>query len=178
MEGFIMDFDLKNAPEAFPKFIKEELDSRGWTQEDLSEIVGRQSSVISGLINGKRIVSADIASDLVSAFGTTAQFWMNLEVAYQLLLESRENKTIIRKAQIFTIAPVKEWTWKKRRIFLQKDFWLINLYRFRRTANSLLGLTLATSPIRRALYSSIKNGLISESILPPKKVRNLPMQTS
>ncbi len=105
-----MSFDLRNVAEAFPpgEFIKEEIDARGWSQEDLAEIVGRQSSVISGLINGKRSISPEIASDLASAFGTTAQFWMNLESAYQLFIESHADKTVRRKAQIYSIAPVKE----------------------------------------------------------------------
>jgi HTH-type transcriptional regulator / antitoxin HigA len=105
-----MDLDMRNVAEAFPpgEFIKEELDARGWTQEDLAEIIGRQSSVISGLINGKRAVSPDIASDLASAFGTTAQLWMNLESAYQLFIESHQDVSVVRKSQIYSIAPVKD----------------------------------------------------------------------
>lgn len=98
------------AAEIFPpgEFIKEELEARGWTQEDLAEIMGRQSSVISGLVNGKRAVSPDIASDLAATFGTTAQFWMNLETAYQLFTESREDETVVRKARLYAKAPIKE----------------------------------------------------------------------
>lgn len=98
------------AAEVFPpgEFIKEELEARGWTQEDLAEIMGRQSSIISGLVNAKRAVSPDIASDLAAAFGTTAQFWMNLETAYQLFTESRADETVARKARLYAKAPIKE----------------------------------------------------------------------
>jgi HTH-type transcriptional regulator / antitoxin HigA len=105
-----MSLDTRNVAAAFPpgEFIKEELEARGWSQEDFAEIMGRQSSIISGLVNGKRAVSPDIASDLASAFGTTAQFWMNLETAYQLFEEGRPDQTVARKARLFAKAPIKE----------------------------------------------------------------------
>jgi HTH-type transcriptional regulator / antitoxin HigA len=105
-----MSFDIRNVAEAFPpgEFIKEELEGRGWTQEDLAEIIGRQPSIVSGLINGKRAVSPAIAADLAEAFGTTAQLWMNLESAYQLHSESRSDNAVARKARLFEKVPVKE----------------------------------------------------------------------
>src|SRR6266852_4411225 len=100
------------AAEVFPpgEFIREELEARGWTQEDLADIMGRQSSIISGLVNAKRAVSPDVASDLAAAFGTTAQFWMNIETAHQLFTESRADETVARKARLYAKAPIKEMT--------------------------------------------------------------------
>lgn len=105
-----MGLDIRNVAEAFPpgEFIKEELEARGWTQEDLAEIMSRQPSIISGLVNGKRAVSSDIASDLAAAFGTTSQFWMNLETAYQLFVENRASEAVARKARLYAKAPIKE----------------------------------------------------------------------
>lgn len=106
-----MNLDIRNVAEAFPpgEFIKEELEARGWSQEDLAEIMGRQSSIVSALVNGKRAVSPDIASGLADAFGTTAQFWMNLETAYQLFTETGgANEAVARKARLFAKAPIKE----------------------------------------------------------------------
>src|SRR5258706_10024104 len=105
-----MSLDARNVAEAFPpgEFIKEELEARGWTQEDLADITGRQSSIISGLVNGKRAVSPDIASELAAAFGTSAQFWMNLETSYRLFAETRNDGTVARKARLYAKAPIKE----------------------------------------------------------------------
>jgi len=66
--------------EVFPpgEFIKEELEERGWSQSDLAEILGIHESVISGLINGKKSVTPEIAKTLGAAFGTSAQLWMNI----------------------------------------------------------------------------------------------------
>ncbi len=103
-------FDITQVAEAFPpgEFIKDELEARGWTQEDLSEITGLPSPVISNIINAKRAISPDIASSFAAAFGTTAQFWMNLETSYQLFSETRADASISRKARLFALAPIKE----------------------------------------------------------------------
>jgi len=105
-----MAFDARNVAEAFPPgdFIKEELEARGWRQEDLAEIMGRAPAIISNLINGKQSISLEIASDLAAVFGTTAQLWLNLESAYRLFLGDPVNDTITRKARLFEIAPVKD----------------------------------------------------------------------
>jgi HTH-type transcriptional regulator/antitoxin HigA len=101
--------DIRNVAEAFPpgEFIKDELEARGWTQEDLAEITGMASPVISNIINAKRALSPDVASNLAAAFGTTAQFWMNLETSYQLFSESHADGDIQRKAKLFSRADRK-----------------------------------------------------------------------
>jgi len=104
--------DIRDVAEAFPpgEFIKDELEARGWTQDDLAEITGLSSPVISNIINTKRSISPDLASSFAAAFGTTAQFWMNLETSYQLFTESRADVAIARKARLFSLAPIKEMT--------------------------------------------------------------------
>ncbi len=104
--------DIRDVAEAFPpgEFIKDELEARGWTQEDLAEITGLASPVISNIINTKRAISPDVASSIAAAFGTTAQFWMNLETSYQLFTESTADISISRKARLFALAPIKEMT--------------------------------------------------------------------
>ena len=63
-------------------FIREELDERGWTQAHLAEIIGKTPGMVNKLINGKRKVTPDIAQGLSAAFGTSAEYWTNLETAY------------------------------------------------------------------------------------------------
>jgi HTH-type transcriptional regulator/antitoxin HigA len=94
--------------EAFPpgEFLKEELDARGWTQEDLANILGRQTSVVSAIVNGKRAISLDIATDLGEAFDTGLEYWMNLETIYRSFLKSKRDSSIARRAKLFAKAPV------------------------------------------------------------------------
>ena len=96
--------------EVFPPgdFIKEELEAREWTQTDLAEILGRPQRLVSEIINGKRAVSPETAKGLGEAFGTGAQFWMNLESAYQLARTQNPDDDVARKASLYSKAPIQE----------------------------------------------------------------------
>src|SRR4051812_3377615 len=65
-------------------FIREELEARGWTQADLAKIMGRPEPAINQMINNKRGITAESALELSAAFGTSPEFWMNLDSAYRL----------------------------------------------------------------------------------------------
>jgi addiction module HigA family antidote len=45
---------------------------------------------ISAIVNGKRSITADTAMRLARYFGTSAQYWMNLQSAYELQKAERE----------------------------------------------------------------------------------------
>jgi HTH-type transcriptional regulator / antitoxin HigA len=102
--------DIRDVAEAFPpgEILKDELEARGWTQDVLAEITNIPAPVISNIIHGKRAISVDIASSLAAAFGTTAQFWMNLETSYQLWIETKADAKISRKARLYASVPVNE----------------------------------------------------------------------
>ena len=63
-------------------FIREELEARGWTQRDLAEILGRPIQAVNAIVNGKKGVTPETAVSLGAAFGTSPEFWLNLEAAY------------------------------------------------------------------------------------------------
>jgi len=96
--------------EVFPpgEFIREELEARNWSQLDLAEIMGRPPRVVNELIAAKRSITPDTARELGEAFGTGAEYWMNLEAAYQLWKSKRPNNTIARRARLYSKVPVKE----------------------------------------------------------------------
>ena len=97
--------------EAFPPgdFLREELEERGWTQDDLATIMGYGYGTVNEIIGGKRSVTPDTAKALAAALGTTAQFWLNLESSYQLWRsESDESDAVARRARLYTIAPIKD----------------------------------------------------------------------
>jgi HTH-type transcriptional regulator/antitoxin HigA len=87
--------------------IKEELEERGWAQEDLAEILGRTNTAVNEIITGKRGITVETAKGLGEAFNTGAQFWLNMESAYRLSLEQTRPETVSRKAFLFGIAPVR-----------------------------------------------------------------------
>lgn len=66
--------------------LKRALDARGWSQRTLAEIIGRPEQAISEIVNGKKRITAETALELGEAFGTSAEYWMNLERNYLLNL--------------------------------------------------------------------------------------------
>lgn len=101
---------LPTNPEAFPpgEYIREELETRGWSQLDLAEILGRPPQAVNEIISGKRAITPDTAHALADAFGTSAQLWMNLDTAYQLARLPGRDNSISRKAKLYEIAPLKD----------------------------------------------------------------------
>jgi len=88
--------------------IREELLERGWIQADLARILGRPPSVLNQIITGKRSITPATARELAAAFGTSAQFWLNLEAAYRLSIAGEPDDGIGRRAHLYDIAPIKE----------------------------------------------------------------------
>ncbi len=99
---------IENVGFAPGEFIREELEARGWTQEDLARILGRPLTAVSEIIMGKRSITTQTARELSEAFGTSAEFWLNLESAYQLSKSGQAPGQVRRMAQIFEKAPVKD----------------------------------------------------------------------
>lgn len=96
--------------EVFPpgEFIRDELEERGWTQSDLAEIMGRPKLAINMIVAGKKGITPETATELASAFGTSAEFWLNLDSAYKLSRVEVEKDEIRKRAELFSLAPVKE----------------------------------------------------------------------
>jgi len=100
----------KRPAEVFPpgEFIREELEARGWTQADLAEILGRPVRLVNEIIVGKRGITPETAKGLGAAFGTSAQFWLNLESSYQLGRVPVTDDAVTRRARLYTKAPIKD----------------------------------------------------------------------
>ncbi|MCE1246285.1 MAG: HigA family addiction module antitoxin, partial [Firmicutes bacterium] len=83
-----MDTNLKpfmNIPPG--EFILEEIESRGWSQRDLADIICETPKYVNDLISGKLSVSAKSAKQLAAAFGQSPEYWMNLQNNYNLRKE-------------------------------------------------------------------------------------------
>ena len=100
--------DMRPA-EVFPPgaYIREEMEERGWTQNDLAAIMGRTQRHVSELIQGVRSVTPRTAHELGAAFGTSPQFWMNLESIYQLARAKADREKVERRARLYTY-PVRQ----------------------------------------------------------------------
>ncbi len=81
------------------EFVREELETRSWTQADLAEFMGRPLRSINEIINGKKGITAETAIQLGNAFGTSAEYWINLESAYRLHIARRQGRKTLRRAR-------------------------------------------------------------------------------
>ena len=100
----------RTAAEVFApgEFIADELEARSWSQVELADILGRPPRLISELIAGKRAITPETAKGLGAAFGTGAEFWMNLERDYRLAHAIHDDAAVERRSKLYAKAPVKE----------------------------------------------------------------------
>ena len=90
------------------EFIREEIESRGWTQETLAEVLGKSARLVNEILTARRSITPETASALAEAFGTTAELWLNLESAYQLSKISGDGGTVARRSKLYSKAPVND----------------------------------------------------------------------
>lgn len=70
--------------------LEEFLEPLGISQYRLARAIGKPQSALSDIVNGRRSITPEMACLLGRALGTTPQFWLNLEMTYQLkLIEER-----------------------------------------------------------------------------------------
>ncbi|WP_420112676.1 HigA family addiction module antitoxin [Pseudactinotalea sp.] len=65
------------------------IDGFGITQNKLAVSIGVPPRRINEIVHGKRGITADTAIRLARYFGTSEEFWMNLQSNYELRLERR-----------------------------------------------------------------------------------------
>jgi addiction module HigA family antidote len=68
------------------EFLAEELEARELTQRALAQAIGCPEQVISEIVHGKKGITAETALQLAEVFGVSAEFWMNLQMAYELTI--------------------------------------------------------------------------------------------
>jgi HTH-type transcriptional regulator / antitoxin HigA len=87
-----------------------ELEARGWTQKDLAEITGRPVQTINEITQAKKQITPETALDFAEAFGTSAEFWTNLETNYRLhqARKEKQEREITRKSHLYGVAPIAE----------------------------------------------------------------------
>jgi addiction module HigA family antidote len=73
-----------------------ELEALGVSPTELSRQIRVPANRISQIINGKRSITGDTALRLAHWFGTTPQFWMNLQALYDVRMAEQEAGTEIK----------------------------------------------------------------------------------
>ncbi len=72
------------------RILKRELAARGLSANKLALALRVPSGRITGILNAKRAITPETALRLGRYFGNSAQFWLNLQTRYDLLIVDRE----------------------------------------------------------------------------------------
>ena len=79
-----------NLPAVHPgEFLKEMLEELNISQAEFSRKIGLSAMRISHVIQGARPVTAEMALLFGKAFGQSAQYWINLQTAYDLKMAEK-----------------------------------------------------------------------------------------
>ncbi len=81
------------------EFVEEILEDLGMSQAALARAIGVSPMRISHVVRGERPVTADLALRFGRAFGQSAQFWINLQSAYDLKIAERKFAAGLKKIQ-------------------------------------------------------------------------------
>lgn len=85
--------------------LEEFLEPMKISQYKLAKEISVPARRINEIVHGKRAISANTALRLSKYFGTTPQFWMNLQAHYDLELEKDKlGKTLDTEVGIFSAA--------------------------------------------------------------------------
>ena len=77
--------------------LAEALQEIGMSAAEFARQIEVPTNRITGILNGQRAVTADTALRLGHWFGTSAEFWLNLQKLYELRLAEQEKGAEIRK---------------------------------------------------------------------------------
>jgi len=89
-------------------YIKEEMEARGWSQRDLAFILGSTDQTLNPILNGKRGVSPDMAKAFGEAFDVPAEFFANLQQAYDLAQARTPDPSVAIRRNMQSTYPVRE----------------------------------------------------------------------
>ena len=73
------------------------LDELGLSPYALAKALRVPPNRITGIINGQRAITADTALRLARFFGTTPEFWLNLQTHYALTVTARSEARQINR---------------------------------------------------------------------------------
>lgn len=105
---------MRMPAEVFPpgEYLADELEAREWSQADFADIIGRPVQFVSEIINGKKEITAESATQIAAALGTSAETWLTQQARFRLwqLAQDAGNASgasrVTTRAQIARIIPL------------------------------------------------------------------------
>lgn len=78
------------------ELLREDMDALGLSARALADAIAVPHNRIAAILRGERSITADTALRLATYFGTSADVWMNLQMAYDLKKAELEHGDTIR----------------------------------------------------------------------------------
>jgi addiction module HigA family antidote len=76
--------------------LAEELDELGLSATAFARQIGVPANRVTQILNGQRSITGDTALRLAHFFGTSAEFWLNLQSLYEIRMAERNSGKAIR----------------------------------------------------------------------------------
>src|SRR5271169_68361 len=90
--------------------LSEELQTLGMSAAELGRKLGVPTNRITQIVNGQRAITGDTALRLGHFFGTSPEFWLNLQNLYELrLAQQKAGKAIKGLPSLKKPDPVHSW---------------------------------------------------------------------
>jgi addiction module HigA family antidote len=86
--------------------LAEELDALTMSAAELARRLKVPTNRVTAILNGQRAITGDTALRLAHFFGTSAEFWLNLQTLYELRLAEAKAGKAIKKLP--TLKPVED----------------------------------------------------------------------
>ncbi len=80
--------------------LREDLDALGMSASELARRMQVPVNRITSILNGRRGITGDTALRLGRLFGTSAEFWLNLQKLYELRLAERDRGEEIARLSV------------------------------------------------------------------------------
>ncbi|MBU4486605.1 MAG: HigA family addiction module antidote protein, partial [Candidatus Delongbacteria bacterium] len=100
------------------EFIKDELEFRGWNQEDLANIMDTSLKTVNQIIKGKQGITVQTAIKLGTIFGQSPEYWLNLYNTYCIIESEKvpeEKSKTSELRRLYEKYPISE---------LKKKYWI------------------------------------------------------
>jgi HTH-type transcriptional regulator / antitoxin HigA len=100
--------------EAFPvgEYLRDEIEARDWSVGEFATIIGRPVQALSEILNGKKDLTVETATEIAAATDTEASTWLNLQNRYKLWLQASVQgaklSDIERRARLSALVPMAE----------------------------------------------------------------------
>jgi len=76
--------------------LAEELNEMGISAAEFSRRIGVPTNRVTQILNGRRSITGDTALRLGHFFGTSAEFWLNLQSLYEIRLAEQKSGRAIK----------------------------------------------------------------------------------